>query len=308
MLLQNQSVTIPFLLSIFMLLTVSLSPSIAGQLDDFEDAATRKKERPIKRDDHRSTSPNTSEDTDDDTSFESCIGNIVSDVCLPSFIETCTPLLLELVKIPFILIAYGGAESLHRVQSDSSISDIGPDTNTDDEQKQTSRMKTPKREPGEALIPIIRVDAAYQSAGADIESANYLAEAGYGPVGIFYNTAHFMENAPHDKMDLTHTLILYRMSIRDFAEIDLGIGETILSGNNTHTGTAYAIPLRFKINPYSGVEIRSVFSTIKDNQITDYDLSVYVHYDYFYTMAGYRWLKSGPETLSGPYVGVSIRL
>jgi hypothetical protein len=245
------------------LLLATASPSHAGQLDEFEKAATEER-----KEDHN---PPHHDDTDyyddDDDSYFSI------------FFETAGA-----------FVAEGWKASAARMAPPNS----GP------------YADTPQREPGEPLLPYLRIDAGWQHIDDNIQAVDTRIEAGYGPLALAYRHTHYMERDTDDTLNLAYAHALYRFSPTPAFEVDLALGATVLDGNNTHAGFSVGIPITWYPWKNVGLRFAPTWSSINSNWISDYDTAVQVSIRFMTIFAGYRYVDAGGETLDGPYCGVSF--
>ncbi len=168
------------------------------------------------------------------------------------------------------------------------------------------------RHNGEPLLPILKVDVNYQRLQSDITAIDGRVEVGYGPFGISYRGTRFREverpeeGKPSDIMNLHEIYALYRISGTKYFEIDLGLGQATLEGNESHSGPSFTIPV--KIHPLSwlGFHVAPAVSGIRGNPIYEMDGSILFTTGLISLRAGYRWLSTENETLNGPYAGFSV--
>ncbi len=164
-----------------------------------------------------------------------------------------------------------------------------------------------RREPGEFLIPFIRFDYAYQDVESDVHASDYRLEVGYGPFGIAARKTHYVEDAPEDELDINQIYLLYRMSLLESIQIDLGIGGFELDGNDSNSSTSFTAPVLLQPFDFLGFELRPHVTSINGNVIWDTDLGVLCGRQYVSLRAGFRWLRTNGQSLDGPYIGLSVR-
>jgi len=99
------------------------------------------------------------------------------------------------------------------------------------------------RRPGEAVIPFVRADVAYQLVESDVDAWDLRAELGYGPVAVQVRETHYDEDQPSDSLDLVQAHALLRMTIIEELELDLGIGALVVDGADTNAGFSGTIPI-----------------------------------------------------------------
>jgi hypothetical protein len=174
---------------------------------------------------------------------------------------------------------------------------------------QSEEYKTLKpRHSGEALIPVLRVDAEYQNVKGDVSAYDIRCEAGYGPIGLQVRNTHYREKSPADKLNFLQIQGLYRMSVGNKFEIDLGFGSSNLYGKKDHSGPSLSTSILVHPNEVIGFELRQSWTSFNANELSDYDFGMDLKYKRAALRMGYRWVRSEHESLNGPYVGISFRL
>jgi hypothetical protein len=255
-----------------------LSPcAMAGKLEDFEKDAT--KERVEDKTPEPSHSHHHGTESMVDRDVANCLGGGIA-----SF--------LGLFLVEF------GKVSYHRA---------GPDDYVVKSPSSEKETVIENRKSGQALIPIARLDISYQDVESDVSAMDYRGEVGYGPVALQVRETHYAEERPDDDLDILQIHMLYRMSIGEKIEIDLGFGGMSIEGENDNSGLSITVPVLIHSWDYFGVEFRSSWSSINNNTIQDYDLSLLTGWRYLSLRAGYRRVMSDTESLSGPFAGLSLR-
>lgn len=260
-----------------------LPTAFAGKLGDFERSATEERGGADKR--------SQSQSGREQKGSSSCFDPIVSDVGSVVVSDTVAPAANSCFGGLFVAMGEGGANSTKRIDP----VEVRPGERID------------ARKEGEALIPFLRVDLAYQNVESDVIARDVRAEAGYGAVGFQLRRTVYEEENPPDRLETLQYYLLYRMSFGSFVEVDAGIGSLLLTGKEKNSGLSLTIPVIFHPTDYFGVEFRPAWSTINDNSIHDLDAGVLFGGRYASLRAGYRWFKSGRESLDGPYAGVALR-
>lgn len=245
----------------------------AGKLDEFEKKATEEKKRPEQE---AETKESESKDkTSDD------------DGCLVGIVKLYSELLAGAI------LTYGKA-SWTRVQKDF-------------DQDHTLYEGLKHRKPGESLIPFVRFDYVYQNVDSNIDASDYRAEFGYGPFGFQVRKTAYVERNPDDKLDINQFHALYRMSIGNKVEIDLGMGVFEIEGNEKNSAFSFTVPVLFQPNEIIGIELRPAWTQISGNGIADYDIALLFGWRYISFRMGYKSLRAPGASLNGPYIGVSLR-
>lgn len=253
----------------WLLVVAAAAPvTLAGKLDDFEDSATQ---------------PGKSEDEHDhDRSHKSYRDTYDEDD------EAALALLL--VALPL----YGGWQSWERVRPGE------PDSKSE-------YGDLPRRRAGEAVLPFVRADAAYQLVESDVDAWDVRAEVGFGPFAVQGRETHYDEAKPDDDLDLVQAHFLWRMTVVQQLEIDAGIGGVVVDGEETNSGVSGTLPILIHPWDFLGLELRPSWGSVNDNTISDYDLSLLAGWRFISARAGYRWTKSGGSSLNGPIFGLSAR-
>jgi len=163
------------------------------------------------------------------------------------------------------------------------------------------------RTPGEPLLPVLRFDLHRQSANADISALDFRFEVGKGPLAVQIRHTHYSEIKPNDTMDFNQIHGLLRMSGGNNFCTNLGLGFSNLKGNNNTYGFSVTLPMFYHFHENIGFEFKPCWSFLHGNIIKDYDSSLLFTYKYYSLSAGYRYLVSPNNRISGPYIGTSIR-
>jgi hypothetical protein len=163
------------------------------------------------------------------------------------------------------------------------------------------------RRQGEALIPFLRLDTMYQEVEADVAAWDYLMIVGYGSLGFQVRSTVYEEKEPADKLRFAEYHALYRMSLGNHIEVDLGAGAMVLKGVQENSGFSVTVPVLIHPSDHYGFEFRPVWSSINENDIQDFDVAFLFGWRYASVKAGYRWVRSPHQSLDGPEMGVSLR-
>ncbi len=265
---------IPKKLVLVVLLICYASTTMAGELDQFEAEATKPAE------DSTSRKPTSKQDKqlDDDNNGERDTSDDISDVIVEMIAE-----------FAFYGVVYGGVSSWERVQPSG----------------QANETQTP-RQFGDPAIPFARIDVNYQSVSSDIDAQDSRVELGFGPLGVQYRKTEYDEDNPDDSLTIEQWHGLYRMSLGDYLEIDLGYGRFTLEGNATSRGSSFTLPVLFRPTENIGIEWRPTWSSINGSDISDHDLGIHFRYQIAALRVGYRWLEAGEADLDGPYIGLAM--
>jgi len=264
------------LLKLLMCGLFSLSISLlarAGTLDAFERSADADNTHPA------AGTPTRHGDANDGTSFGACRNDEHGE---DDGFGAC------LAEGAVMALAYGGVNSLALVY---------PPQDSDFQ----------RRENGDAVIPFMAFDTSYQRVAGDVSAMDYRGELGAAFIGFQARTTLYDENSSGDDLKITQLHGLYRMSFGKQVEVDLGFGSLTIRGEQKETGFSMTTPVLIHPNDHLGIEWRPVWSTIKENRITDNDLSVTTGWRYVSFRIGYRWVTSDTVSLNGPQAGLSLR-
>jgi hypothetical protein len=162
------------------------------------------------------------------------------------------------------------------------------------------------RNVGKPFTPFLRVDISYQNVESDIDAYDLRAEAGYGPIAVYFNQTDLKERHPGDELNIIRTYGLFRKSFASLCELDVGIGVLSIDGNDENTGVTCTVPFLIYPLKYAGFEFRPAWSSVNGNSINDYDVALMLGKKFVSLKFGYRWLQSVHESLDGPYAGLSF--
>ncbi|HEY6093404.1 MAG TPA: hypothetical protein VIU93_00485 [Gallionellaceae bacterium] len=159
-----------------------------------------------------------------------------------------------------------------------------------------------RRNEGDFTIPFIRYDFAYQNVAASIHASSHRLEAGYGPFAVFLEEYTFKETSPDSTLTISRQLLLYRMSVDPMFEVDLGIGQSVVSGAESTSLSTLSLPVRVVLGENAALEFRPAWA----GGMNDYELALHIGRQYGSVKVGYRVLNSPDSTLSGPFAGFSV--
>jgi hypothetical protein len=267
-----------------MLIVSVVIPVCAGTLDDFEKDAVKKREPGTDSKSKKRSSTDGADDLGD-----ACLDSLASD-CLDVF---CTSGEAGRgIGAVFGGIANGGRHSWDRINPDGLAA------------QKDERIV---RRQGEALVPFLRLDTVYQNVETDVAAWDYLMIVGYGALGFQARSTVYEEKEPAGKLRFAEYHALYRMSLGNQVEVDLGAGAMVLKGAQENSGFSITVPVLIHPSDHYGFEFRPVWSSINENNIQDFDVAVLFGWRYASVKAGYRWVHSLHQSLDGPEIGVSLR-
>lgn len=159
-----------------------------------------------------------------------------------------------------------------------------------------------RRDEGDALIPYIRYDFAYQNVSSSISGYDNRIELGYGVVSILADDYHLTDGAYGVSLTVDRYLLQYRVSVDRRSEFDFGVGETdLLGANYTRLGTV-SIAARFMVADNLMLELRPTWA----RTVQDYEGAAAYARRGWSLKAGYRSMTSPGGTLRGPFIGFSL--
>lgn len=159
-----------------------------------------------------------------------------------------------------------------------------------------------RRNAGEPLVPFVRYDFAYQHVSSSIDASIHRFEGGYGPVALLLENFTFKERAPSNTLKVERQMILYRMSVGNEAEVDVGIGKSVITGMQRTTINVISLPVKFMIGENTSVELRPAWAGTVD----DYEVALHWGMQFGSVKAGYRILSSPGASLNGPFAGIAF--
>lgn len=159
-----------------------------------------------------------------------------------------------------------------------------------------------RRKEGDFPIPFIRYDFAYQNVASNIHANSHRLEAGYGPFAVLLEEYTFKEAAPDNTLTFSRQLLLYRMSADPMFEVDVGVGQSVVSGEQSTSLATLSLPVRVVLGENAALEFRPAWA----GGMSDYELALHVGQQYGSIKVGYRALNSPDSTLSGPFAGFSV--
>jgi len=266
-----------------LLLPLSASAEFGSELKQFEEDATTPR---VDEKKHKKSQPRHAKESTQYASDSSDEEDSVSD----SFTKDITEGVLE---IAYYAVTTPGIYSWDRVQQSFSSSE--------------EPTATP-RELGDRVIPFLRVDAYYNRVDSDIYAYSERVEVGYGPFAFQARAAQYRESNPSASLDIKQHHWLYRMSLGDSVELDLGLGGYEISGDSTNSGGSSTIHLLVYPTEHLGIELRPSWATINGNEISDHELDITYGDRYWSALVGYHWLEVPGSSLNGPFIGFSLRL
>ena len=97
------------------------------------------------------------------------------------------------------------------------------------------------------------------------------------------------------------------MSVGSVFEVDLGYGRMELIGMQHNSGGSFTLPVLFHPTTAFGIEYRPSWAAINGNSLENHEIALEFGDRFWALRAGYRWLRSPGDQLSGPFAGISVR-
>lgn len=169
---------------------------------------------------------------------------------------------------------------------------------------------------GAFTMPTIRADIHWSEIDADTDALNIRMEGGYRMFAASGQWTRYIDHSDDFTLDLPQVYGMLRAGgsspnrPRASFEAALGFGVASLRGDETNSGAALTIPLKYYPTDWMGLEFRPAWYRPVEKVISDYDASVSFGSNYFQVRVGYRWLwlqGSGSE-LEGFYMGCGFSL
>lgn len=174
---------------------------------------------------------------------------------------------------------------------------------------QAQQMAVAPRQPGEADLPVVRVDLAAQHLdNSRIDGGDARVELGYGAFAAQLRYTHYADSSDsREWLDLQQQHLLYRIAPGAGFELDIGVGEASLRGpTGRHQGSSWTLPLHIALSPAVALRLRPAWHDIDGNQIADYDAALVWTQPFQSVQLGYRRLEVHGSQLQGAYLGLAF--
>ncbi|MFN0039974.1 MAG: hypothetical protein ACKVP2_10730 [Burkholderiales bacterium] len=164
-----------------------------------------------------------------------------------------------------------------------------------------------RRERGDPQLANVRLDIGYQNLQSDVRAIDGGIEIGSGHYALHYRSTHFYETRSDDVLRMQQTHFLWRATTQPGVEADFGIGYLSIEASRHSSGISLTVPIRWKINNWSAVEMRAAWAEVNGHGVSDYDLSFGFLRPFAGLRLGYRYIDArGVPPLQGPYIGLSL--
>jgi hypothetical protein len=199
-------------------------------------------------------------------------------------------------------------DNRHDEEYNDSVSDVIIEhvpvigrTRIEDFPTQPSFSQTQTRKPGDKITPIFRLDLGYGSIDDNIDFTDFRLELGFGALGAAFKSSRFSEDDDPEGLETTQALLLYRVTLTNNFEVDIGVGEYALKGNRHLADSAFNFSAIWSDSSGFGAEFRFVDTYGDSLNINDYEFSVLYSKDKYSLKTGYRWLEGETQSLTGPF-------
>jgi len=130
---------------------------------------------------------------------------------------------------------------------------------------------------------------------------------GYGPIAVEPDWLELAQRGPGlPKLDRFTIQGLFRVSPSRKIEVDLGIGGTVLAGDNTSTGWTASLPVAVSPARWCSIRWTPTVSFLGGDVLSDEEISLWWTHRYVSAFGGWRWISAGNAQIDGPTVGISL--
>lgn len=158
------------------------------------------------------------------------------------------------------------------------------------------------------LVPLARLDAAYQLIPKDVDALSGRLELGRGPFGVAYERILFREKEPHERLWGWRAEALYRLAVGEGMRLDGAAGFMGFTRDGDHSGGSVGVSLGYYPTRSVGYEADLRWGSIGDATASDLRGRLYLgpkSWKGFALRPGYRGIRTGDATLHGPELTVS---
>lgn len=164
------------------------------------------------------------------------------------------------------------------------------------------------RPAGMPVVPVVRLDGAYQLIPKDIDALSARLELGVGPVAAAYERIVFREREPRDRLHGWRGEALWRIAAGEGMRLDGAVGFMGFRRERDHSGGSVGLSLGIYPTRTVGYEADARWGAIGDATVTDLRGRLYFGpkaWRGFALRPGYRGIRTGDATLHGPELTVS---
>lgn len=293
-------------LLISLILSLASTQVYAGKLNELESASTNSKSR-------SSSSSSSSNSSSSSGGIAEALIGALAEVMVKVIVEVST----QAISAGVTTMAYAGESSLHRYErtkakktnfsasaSEAGYGEIRHDDLYDEELEDLDYENSLFRKEGDPILPTIRLSSQWLSASGDINAQLYRAEAGYGFIGVSFSQNNLQENG--DSLALSNALVHYRMSFGNNFSWDLAFGSGKMNGNQKHSGSVFAMPMRYRYNKDWHFEYYPVWTDYKNGSLAEHQFSFNYHYKHLGATLGYKTWSAGSTSVDGVFTGLYL--
>lgn len=158
------------------------------------------------------------------------------------------------------------------------------------------------------LVPLVRLDGAYQLIPHDIDALSGRLELGRGPYGIAYERILFREKEPRDRLWGWRAEALWRLAVGEGVRLDGAAGFMGFTREGDHSGGSAGFSFGYYPRRAVGYELDLRWGSIGDATASDLRGRLFLSPKSWRGVAlrpGYRAIRTGDATLHGPELTVS---
>lgn len=160
------------------------------------------------------------------------------------------------------------------------------------------------RKQGDPILPTLNLTSQWLNGSNGISAQLNRVELGVGFIGISFTDNTLKEHG--DTLNLSHTLIHYRMSAGNDFSWDFAFGKGKMNGNESQQGEIFALPMRLRIAPEMHLEYYPVWSSYNGGQLAEHQFSLNWQRKYVGLSAGFKKWSAGDTSVSGLFTGISV--
>lgn len=160
------------------------------------------------------------------------------------------------------------------------------------------------RHSGDPILPTLSLSSQFLNGTHGISGQSNHVELGLGLLGISFTDNTLNEKG--DRLNLSHTLVHYRMSAGNDFSWDFAFGKGTMDGNQSQQGDIFALPMRLRISPEMHMEYYPVWSSYNGGHLAQQAFSLNWQRKYIGLSVGFKTLSAGDTRISGMFSGINI--
>lgn len=165
-----------------------------------------------------------------------------------------------------------------------------------------------RRRPGDAALPVLRLDGGYQRMVGRIDAFSWRAELGWRWLGAAYERMEMREHVPVERLSSDTAEVLLRTFGMEGFRLDWAAGYRGYAHDGRHDGVQTGVSLGAYLSALVGLEADLRWGSVADATISDYRVRWSLRPRGASGLAlsgGYRVLRAGDATLHGPEGGAA---